>query len=192
MPSTPQQAAEILDAGFDKYDAMTKPDFDWSTWPQKFDSLITRRNFRRLRFNYKYYAQLIADIEEEGRYKIHELYLTNSALRRGSRLLVAIKQYQNEHGIWPPDLDAIKSNVPAEALIDPQNNGSFVYQLSGDTFTFYSKGKNGIDNQGRSRTPFDDDSSLRAPVEDDQLLWPPRKPKAAEENAVLNLSNIPN
>ncbi len=189
MPSTPQQAAEILDAGFDRYDAMTKPDFDWSKQPQKFDSLITRRNFRRLRFNFKYYAQLIADMEEEKHHKIHDLYLRNLALRRGSRLLVAIKQYQNEHGAWPPDLDAISSNVPAEALIDPQNSGSFVYILSGDTFTFYSKGKNGTDDKGRWSTTFDADSRLSEPVEDDQLFWPPRGPKAAEENTDVSPSS---
>jgi hypothetical protein len=175
MPSTPQQAAEILDAGFDRYDAMTRADFDWSKQPHKLDSLITRRNFRRLRFNFKYYAQLIADMEEEGHYKIHDLYLRNLALRRGSRLLVAIKQYQNEHGVWPPDLDAIKSTAPAEALADPQNGGPFVYKLTGETFTFYSKGKNGKDDQGRRSTSRSGGSDAPAPAEDDTLFWPPRR-----------------
>lgn len=74
----------------------------------------------------------------------------------------------------PPALDAIKTAVPAEALIDPQNNGSFVYKLGGETFTLYSKGKNGRDDQGRQSTTFEGDASLPKDVKDDILFWPPR------------------
>ncbi len=95
-------------------------------------------------------------------------------MRRGSRVLVGIKQYRSEHGIWPPDLDAIKSTAPAEALVDPQNGGPSVYKFSGDTFTFYSKGKNGIDEEGRWSTSHSGDADTSAPAEDDLLIWPPR------------------
>lgn len=189
MPSTPQQAADILDASFDRYDAMTKPDFNWTKQPQRFDSLVTRSNFRRIQFNYRYFARFMADLSEGSYFGLHDAHLRSLATRRGSRVLIALKQYHDEHGTWPDGLDAIKANVPAEALIDPQSNGLFVYKLTGDTFTLYSKGKNGIDEEGRRSTTFDADSSLPKPAEDDQLFWPPRKPKAAEENVDFNLSN---
>jgi len=189
MPDTPQQASEILDAYFDKYSDMTMPDFDWGQKPQTFDSLITRSNFRRIQFNYSYFARFVIELSKGSYFGLHDAYLRSLATRRGSRVLMAIKQYNTEHGTWPNSLDAIKANIPVEALIDPQNNGPFVYKLTGGTFTFYSKGKNGIDNQGRWSTTFDADSRLSEPVEDDQLFWPPRKHKAAEENRDPNLPN---
>ena len=190
IPSTPQQASEILDAYFDKYSDMTRPDFEWGQKPQDFDSLITKGNFNRMKLNFSYFARFVVELSKGSYFGLHDAYLRSLAVRRGSRVLMAIKQYHTDHGTWPDSLDGIKADVPAEALIDPQNNGSFVYQLSGDTFTFYSKGKNGIDNQGRWSTTFEGDVSLPKEVEDDILFWPPRKPKAAEENADPNLTKM--
>ncbi len=189
MPSTPQKAAEILDA---EYDAITKTDFDWTKRLQSLDSLITRSNFRRIQLNFRYLARFIADIPEETYFRLHDVYLRSLTVRRGSRILIAIKQCQNEHGLRPDNLDAIKAGLPAEALIDPQNGGAFVYKLSGDAFMFYSKGKNGQDNQGRYSPPQSDDADMSAPAEDDLLIWPQRKPKSPEENADPNLPDADN
>jgi len=41
-------------------------------------------------------------------------------------------------------------------LIDPQNNGHFVYKRDGDEFVFYSKGPNGIDEDSVASKPADD------------------------------------
>jgi hypothetical protein len=77
--------------------------------------------------------------------------------------------------------------VPAEALIDPQNNGSFVYECAGETFTLYSKGQNGTDNDGRRSLFPSDDSTPPEQAEDDILFWP-RRPEPTEEIPDLNLS----
>jgi len=39
---------------------------------------------------------------------------------------------------------------------DPQNNGPFIYKSDGDSFVFYGKGPNGIDEGGSSSRPADD------------------------------------
>ena len=178
MPSTPQKAAEIFDASFDRYNAMTEPDFDWVTQPQNFDQLFTKSKLIRSSLNYRYFARLIVELSEGAYFGLHDAYLRSLAVPRSSRVLIAVKQYRNEHGTWPDDLDAIRSNVPAEALIDPQNNSSFVYKLTGEAFTFYSKGKNDIDEEGRKRTTTDPNSYWP----DDILFWPPKTHKTEQEN----------
>jgi len=142
MPSTPQKAAEILDASFDRYNAMTQPDFDWSKRPQKFDSLITRSNFRHVKFNYRYFARFMADLLEGTYFGLHDAYLTGLTTRRGSRILIAIKQYHSKHGDWPPDLDAIKSAAPAEAFIDPVTGNPLQYENHGERFSLYGETAN--------------------------------------------------
>ena len=69
--------------------------------------------------------------------RIHEIYLRILTYRRGSRLLVAIRQYKNEKGNWPEDLNAIKSLAPAEAFIDPAYGSRFEYETYDKNFSLY-------------------------------------------------------
>jgi energy-coupling factor transporter transmembrane protein EcfT len=142
MPSDPEKAADILDACLDKYDVMAQPDFDWGKQPQKLDSFDTRSNFNRHIFYKMHFARLTADKWAESNYTLYDAYLRILALRRGSRLLVAIKQYQMEHNAWPADLDVIKSAVPAEALIDPVTEREFTYMNHGERFSLYGETAN--------------------------------------------------
>jgi hypothetical protein len=142
MPSDPEKAAKILDNYFQRYYTMAQPDFDWTKQPQKFESLFTRSNVNKLRFNFKHFAKLIADMSEEGFYSTHSLYLRNLTLIRGSRLLIAIKQYKTDNGTWPLDLDVIKSAAPAEAFIDPVTGNPLEYENHGERFSLYGETAN--------------------------------------------------
>jgi len=139
MPSTPLKLSKIIDNSYERYYAMAEPDFDWTKQPQKLDSFLTKISFCRTMFNYKYLAQLPADMSEESYYSLHDVYLRNLAVRRGSRLLVAIKQYHIAHYTWPTNLDAIKSSVPAEALIDPVTGSQLTYENHGENFSLYGE-----------------------------------------------------
>ncbi|GAH89077.1 unnamed protein product, partial [marine sediment metagenome] len=121
----------------------------------------------------------------ESYYKIHDLYLRFMADRNGARLLIALRRYKNKNAHWPKSLDDIKSIVPAETLVDPINNGSFVYKLTEENFTLYSKGKNNIDENGqRTGRKFDlKTKQFVGKEKDDQLIWPPKTRKTKEENA---------
>ena len=70
------------------------------------------------------------------------LYVKKLALHRGSRLLIAIKQYHIEHGTWPDTLNAVKSGVPAEALIDPSTGEEFEYENHGQRFSLFAESVN--------------------------------------------------
>lgn len=141
-PSSPEKLAKIIDAAYEQYHAMIEPDYDWSIEPKKWDQAFKSINFRRASFNFKYFIQSSIDMSEIAYYKHHEWYLKNLALRRGSRLLVVIKQYHIEHGTWPDSLDAIKSNIPAKALIDPVTGKDFEYENHGKRFSLFSESVN--------------------------------------------------
>jgi len=103
---------------------------------------------------------------------IHTIYLRLLADRRGNRILIALRRYKNKNDRWPQTLSEIQSFVPAEILIDPYNNGSFVYKLTEENFTLYSRGKNNIDEGGK-----------RKGGPDDWLIWPRGSRKTKEKKA---------
>ncbi|UCE47457.1 MAG: hypothetical protein JSW47_17900, partial [Phycisphaerales bacterium] len=87
------------------------------------------------------------------------------ASKRGLHILVALRRYRNEYHRWPKSLDEIRSRVSAEILVDPINDGDFVYRLTNDGFTLYSKGKNKVDEGGQYNS-----RSEEGP--DDRRIWP--------------------
>ena len=107
---------------------------------------------------------------------LHLLYMRVLALKRGTHILIALRRHLNDHGDWPTSLDAMRPDVCPEILIDPFNRGDFVYRLTDDGFTLYSKGKNNFDEDGRC-------SSDSAKGPDDWPIWPPRGHKTQSQDA---------
>jgi len=175
MPSTPQKAGEIIDASYEELYAMAESDFDW----QK----ATEKPSRMLQFNYQYLVERLAGISEPAYHRIHDTYLRNTAEKRGSRLIIALRRYKNKHGHWPESLNGIESLAPAEIFVDPINDNSFVYKLTDENFTLYSKGKNTIDENGQYNSTWDPNSFEDRVEEDDILIWPRRSRKTKEGNA---------
>jgi len=107
-------------------------------------------------------------------------HLKKLAISRGVYILVALRRYKNEHGCWPESLDEIKFSLSVEILTDPQNNSSFIYKVTKDGYALYSKGLNGVDEDGKYRDRCDD-----------WPIWPPpgRETEAKEESAEPNESN---
>jgi len=131
LPSTPQGAARRICAVYDQCSAMAEPDFDWDKDPDELSPPV--------KLNCGFIIDSLATISEERYYRIHDAYLKNLALRRGSRLLTAIKQYNIEHGSWPESLDAIKSDASPEAVIDPVTGGQLEYENHGKYFSLYGE-----------------------------------------------------
>lgn len=171
IPSTPQRAAKVIDGCYKRYYAMTDPAFDWDEGPRQFSIISTMMS---VGLNYRYLAERTVCMSEQSLYRIHIIYFRVAADNHGSRLIVALRRYKNEHSRWPENLDGIKDLVPKEILIDPINGGSFVYKLTEENFILYSKGKNNIDEGGIR----DKESGA-----DDWLIWPPKTRKTKEEKA---------
>ena len=142
LPSNPKKVAEIIDASYDNYYAMSKLDYNWTKQSPTFDSGLIKTIITRFRFNEKYIVQCIAqfyiEISKETYRGLHDAYLNSLALRRGSRLLIVIKQYHNENGTWPESLEEIKSAAPAEAFIDPVTGNQLQYEKHGESFSLCS------------------------------------------------------
>ncbi|MHC4745460.1 MAG: hypothetical protein ACYS8Z_26395, partial [Planctomycetota bacterium] len=88
---------------------------------------------------------------------------------------IALRRYKNRHGRWPQNLDEIKSQVPAQILVDPANNGPFLYKLTADGFELYSIGRNKIDENGKYMRNDPDEP-------DDWPIWPPYKTRTRKAN----------
>jgi len=166
--------AKSFDDSCERYYAMAEPGFDWQKGHVKVKS--------RLKLNYHYLIEVIAAMLEGPYHKIHDLYLRNISDNRAAQLVIALRRHKNEYGRWPGSLEEVKSLAPAELFVDPVNNDSFVYRMTEDSFTLYSKGKNGID-EGGLRTMIFDPNIPKWPEtkEDDLLIWPPRSRKTKEK-----------
>jgi len=165
IPSSPRRASKVIDTCYEKFYAMAEPEYDWQREPKKF-SLMS------LKLNYRFTVQSLVNMLEKTYNRFHGLYFRTITEQRGSQLIVALRRYKNEHGRWPETLEAIKNLVPTEILVDPINGGSFVYKLTEENFTLYSKGKNNIDEGGER----DWDSGA-----DDWRIWPPKTRKNTKE-----------
>ena len=159
LPSTPQKAGRIIDDSYERYYAMAEPDFDWEKGPG--------RAKPRLKLNYWYMIEMMTGILEESYHKIHDLYLRNISDNRASQLIIALRHYKNKHGRWPATLEDVKSLASPDLFVDPINNDSYVYRLTEDGFTLYSKGKNNIDDGGVEGTEKADGTDT-----DDFRVWP--------------------
>ena len=131
LPSAPQRVVRTIDIGYKKYYTMTQSDFDWHKEPAK--------PHERFKLNCRYMVKAFIMDMNSSDWVFHDKYLEQITFRRGSQLLVAIKQYQNEHDTWPDSLNAIKSGVPTEAFIDPVTGGQLEYENHGKYFSLYGE-----------------------------------------------------
>jgi hypothetical protein len=183
MPSAPQKAVRILDDAYEKYYAMAKPDFDWQQEPLEPFSRFTQWNFTQIRFNFNYFAELTAAMAAGTYHGLHDTYLKTIGGKRGCQIIIALRRYKNKHGRWPESLDDVKDLASAEIFVDPINDSSFVYKLTDDNFTLYSKGKNNIDQSGQCSSTWDPNTVQQIVEQDDFLIWPHKKCGTGEENA---------
>jgi hypothetical protein len=175
MPSTPQEAGEIIDSEYKRFYAMAEPDFDWQKGAEK--------PVKQLRFNYRYLVKLTTGMLGPAYYSIHDTYLRTISQQRGALLTIALRRYKNKTGHWPESLNEVKPLAAEEIFVDPLNGDSFAYKLTNGNFELYSKGKNNIDENGQYNSSWDPNSRQYKEEEDDWLIWPPMgtKRKTGEE-----------
>jgi hypothetical protein len=174
-PSTPQEAAMIIDDIHKQYHAMAESEFDWNKEPKQFSMMTVRLNFR-------YLMEIMSRLSEDDWPIIHDRYLKATAWKRASRLIIALRNHKNRTGHWPQRLEEVRPLVTAEIFVDPISNSSFVYKSAEENFVLYSKGKNGIDEDGKrdySGGYIQLRPNLSGPIRnervdpDDILIWPP-------------------
>jgi hypothetical protein len=160
-PATPQEFSKIIDTAYQKFYETTDPNFDWSRKPSD-----VKFSFLCFKLNYKYLIKILTLMTEPAYYKIHDLYLREGSYKKGALLLIAARRYKDKNRVWPENLAEIADLTNEENFIDPANGQSFVYKLTGDSFTLYGRGKNGIDNGGQRYSDKKDENN------DDINIWP--------------------
>ncbi|MHC4425389.1 MAG: hypothetical protein ACYSYV_04735 [Planctomycetota bacterium] len=129
LPATPEKAAEMIDAVYEKHCAKARLDFDWArenTGPRP-----------SLKLNCRSVVTSLTNRSTRLYGGFHDIYMKRLAQRRGLRVLIAIQQYNIENGCWPASLDAIKSGAPAEAFCDPVSKSQLKYENHGERFSLY-------------------------------------------------------
>jgi hypothetical protein len=149
LSSNPEKAADDAEAAFEKYYLRVKDDYDWDKEPN--------------------FIKSITGMSKQIYHQVYNLYTRLKTDKKGVLLLIGVKRYKNITGEWPGSLDGIKELTSEENFIDPMNNDSFVYKLTEDRFTLYSKGKNGIDEDGEYSSDWPEPAKP-----DDWLIWPPK------------------
>jgi len=160
VPSTPQKTTVIIDDIHQQYYSMADPEYDWQKEHDKFSLKSVRLNFRCL-------LEMMSRILEGNWPGIHDKYLRATAWKKASRLIIVLRRYKNRIGHWPESLEGIKSLASSEIFVDPINDGDFVYKLTEENFSLYSRGKNNIDERGERGIKEQDGTRV-----DDILFWP--------------------
>ena len=160
VPSTPQKTTVIIDDIQKQYYSMADPEYDWQKEHDKFSLKSVRLNFRCL-------LEMMSRILEGNWPGIHDKYLRATAWKKASRLIIVLRRYKNRIGHWPESLEGIKSLASSEIFVDPINGGDFVYKLTEENFSLYSRGKNNIDERGERGIKEQDGTRV-----DDILFWP--------------------
>jgi hypothetical protein len=111
--------------------------------------------------------------------QIYQIYLRTIASRRAMHILLALREYKDANGRWPESLDQIKDEVPAEAMIDPFTDGSFIYKTKDDKFLLYSVGQNKIDEKCMPRPKGVSWEEAKGKF-DDILIWPQKYEQTKE------------
>ncbi len=166
----PQEMSKLVDNAFEKYSILAKPDFDCQEH-------LTQQDRPPLKLNFNCMIERLVYMAGESYFMVHGVYLQHQANKKASSLIIALRRYKNKNGNWPETLDDIKNLTDLENLIDPINNGPFVYKLTDENFTLYSKGKNNIDEDGRRKW------SLEEKGPDDRLFWPLKSAKKDEKKS---------
>jgi hypothetical protein len=101
---------------------------------------------------------------------LYELFMHLQTELRASRLMIALRRYNNREGHWPRRLEELRGPGAEDISNDPVNGGEYVYKPDDKDFILYSKGLNKIDDDGYHyrRDPGKGDC-------DDWWIWPPRR-----------------
>ncbi len=95
-----------------------------------------------------------------------EFYCGEMATLRLTRAGLALLQYKQAHGVFPPTLEALG----VEGLVDPFTEEPLHYRPEGEGFVVYSVGADRKDNGGTPRPEYQDSDPRRKPVEYD-VVW---------------------
>ena len=168
IPTTPQALSKQIDSYYDCMNNIPLTEFEkhYTSIDIQFDQ-EDRLIANMVRSDIKSYCMVYQGKEHYTLYNnVYQVY-------------IALKKYKNKYGNWPEQLSLLNEFISRSMLLDPFNNDTLIYKKNGADFKLYSKGKNGIDEEGLYQRPVYDPNQMTKeqyyelePEPDDILLWP--------------------
>lgn len=171
FPARPEQMAAIIDAAYEQYTELEDPNYSYEGQPRSRLSITQGANWRRFEFDLRYMVRIVTEQSENNYYTLRDTFRRAESIKRGTRVVVALRRYKNANGKWPDNLRQAAQFGPEDVFADGYG-GPFVYKSVGNNFVLYSKGKNGIDDGGEHNKQ----TGL-----DDWVIWP--RGKKQKENS---------
>ena len=159
MPSNPQKAEAVVDDLHKDYFKMAMSDYQWGNELNDYPAKQFRLDFRSM-------CKVYLDMSAGNYIDAHNFFVEKVERRNALLLMVELKRFHNLNNRWPEKLEQIESRTSISA-------DNFIYKPKDDSFMLYSKGIDGIDNNGKPVNRY-----KRKPEEpDDIVFWPlpPRK-----------------
>ena len=179
MPLDPTELRAVAERYFSRLDYLFQPDWLPPMAPEE-------EGFwdygPKMKVNFLRWCAEAMFFQEEDYVETRYRCAMRVAKRRGTWLVLGLREYREANGQWPDSLDQISGFVPPEVFRDPTNGDPFVYVHNDDYFKLYSKGANGIDEDGR-----DSYWTVTTTKDDDIPIWPPpvRQPPSKETREAL-------
>jgi hypothetical protein len=166
LPESPYRFVKCIDEHYDKFIQVGHLDYD--------PEAVRNKLPPSFRLNHSYVVGFFTDMLASAYEKIPDINSRCLARWQASKIVIGLRRYYDQTGHWPESLTDLQGIISPDLLIDPSNGGEFVYRREGDSFRFYSKGKNGIDDGGLR----DKDKKT-----DDYRYWPIELPKKSDRKA---------
>jgi hypothetical protein len=157
-PASPEKLSEIVDCAYEDYLRETESGVDIARNPETVAGFLLKTPW-----NFRGATEAMARVSSGAYRRVRYICKRLGTDRTGTHILIGLREYTDVHGSWPGRLEDLGDLVSAETLVDPMNGEAFVYKLSDDGFVLYSKGPNGIDENGERGG--DNDA-------DDWMIWP--------------------
>jgi len=148
---SPGAIDKAADKVFAPYYAMSDPNYPWPAEPPEFKTEFSMSPLT-------YVAPVSSTF-----YRLHDIYVQTLCRRYAARILIGLQRHYRANARYPETLEKLQGGAGNDIFTDPINGGAFVYRLTDDGFTLYSRGANGVDDGGVR----DRDSGA-----DDILFWP--------------------
>jgi len=118
------------------------------------------------------YAKLVADSVFFRKFGLDVLHAFTLAIRgetarRGVRVMLAVKRYHHENGVWPANFDDPVLGLSRTIRGDPRSTQSLVYRAENGAVVLYSVGRDGTDNGGTQL-----ESKYAGKPGEDLVIWP--------------------
>jgi hypothetical protein len=173
LPSDPAKMSEMIDKAYEKHAPTSGPAFDTRGQPRSSASVLLNADWSRFQWNFGYLADTMASMGQEGHAGLHTVFRRAETIRRGTLAISVLRRYKDERGSWPQDLEAIETYRKGVSRTDAWDR-PFVYKPTADGFVLYSTGANGVDENGRSETEYDEENLTTTVLADDVMIWPPK------------------